>query len=197
MAVATGRPLPPELLASVHSQTEGNPLFLAEITRFLVQEGVLDPASPAARARVREGMALRRIPEGVKEVIGTRLNRLSNQCNAVLANAAAVGRTFSVEVLGALLDGVSEDQLLSSLEEALAAAVLEQAAEPGSYQFSHALIRETLYDEIPAIRRRAAASPDRRHAGGAVTGGELDVAPLRPRSSLLRGAAGWRCAQSD
>ena len=153
MAVATGRPLPPELLASVHSQTEGNPLFLAEITRFLVQEGVLDPASPAARARVREGMALRRIPEGVKEVIGTRLNRLSNQCNAVLANAAAVGRTFSVEVLGALLDGVSEDQLLSSLEEALAAAVLEQAAEPGSYQFSHALIRETLYDEIPAIRR--------------------------------------------
>ena len=108
-AAATGRPLPPELLASVHSQTEGNPLFLAEITRFLVQEGVLDPASPAARARVREGTALRRIPEGVKEVIGTRLNRLSNQCNAVLANAAAVGRIFSVEVLGALLDGVSED----------------------------------------------------------------------------------------
>ena len=151
MSAASGRPLPPDLVAAVHGQTEGNPLFLGEITRFLVQEGVLDEAAAAARAGL--GPVLRRIPEGVKEVIGTRLNRLSPGCNAVLANAAAIGRTFSGEVLAALLDAGSEDSLAGALEEALAAALIEPAAEPGCYQFSHALVRETLYEEIPPIRR--------------------------------------------
>jgi DNA-binding NarL/FixJ family response regulator len=150
MSAASGRPLPPDLLAAVHGQTEGNPLFLGEITRFLVQEGVLDEAAAAARAGL--GPVLRRIPEGVKEVIGTRLNRLSNACNAVLANAAAIGRTFSAEVL-AQIDGGAEDALSGALEEALAAGVIESAAEAGCFQFSHALVRETLYDEIPPPRR--------------------------------------------
>jgi DNA-binding CsgD family transcriptional regulator len=150
MSAAAGCPLPPDLLAAVHGQTEGNPLFLGEITRFLLQEGVLDEAAAAARAGL--GPVLRRIPEGVKEVIGTRLNRLSPACNAVLANAAAIGRTFSAEVL-AQIDGGAEDALSAGLEEALAAAVIEPAAEPGCFQFSHALVRETLYDEIPPLRR--------------------------------------------
>jgi DNA-binding CsgD family transcriptional regulator len=150
MAAASGRPVPADLAASVHSQTEGNPLFLAEITRFLVQEGALEAAPAAPHAH--RAAALRRIPEGVKEVIGTRLNRLSPLCNSVLANAAAIGRTFGTVVLGDLVE-VTEDQLAGVLEEALAAGVLEEAAELGSYQFSHALIRETLYDEIPAVRR--------------------------------------------
>jgi DNA-binding NarL/FixJ family response regulator len=150
VAAAAGRQVAPDLLAAVHGQTEGNPLFLAEVTRFLVQEGVLDEA--AAAARVGLGPVLRRIPEGVKEVIGTRLNRLSSACNAVLANAAAIGRSFSAEVL-ARIDGGAEEPLSAALEEALAAAVIESAVEPGCFQFSHALIRETLYDEIPPIRR--------------------------------------------
>ena len=150
VAAASGRPLPADLLAALHSQTEGNPLFLGEITRFLLQEGVLDEAAAAARAGL--GPALRRIPEGVKEVIGTRLNRLSPACNAVLANAAAIGRSFSAEVL-ARIDGGAEEALSAALEEALAAAVIESAVEPGCFQFSHALVRETLYDEIPPMRR--------------------------------------------
>jgi hypothetical protein len=150
VAAASGRPLPPDLLAAVHGQTEGNPLFLAEITRFLLQEGMLDEAAAAARAGL--GPVLRRIPEGVKEVIGTRLNRLSPAYNAVLANAAAIGRSFSAEVL-ARIDGGPEEALSAALEEALAAALIEPAAEPGCYQFSHALVRETLYDEIPPTRR--------------------------------------------
>ncbi|MGH8683550.1 MAG: helix-turn-helix transcriptional regulator [Burkholderiales bacterium] len=153
MAAASGRALPGDLLAAVHSQTEGNPLFLAEITRFLIQEGVLDAGASLAQPGPSRSAALRRIPEGVKEVIGTRLNRLSRSCNAVLANAAAIGRTFSVEVLARLLDEVPEGELVAALEEALAATVVEPVAEAGCYQFSHALIRETLYEEIPAIRR--------------------------------------------
>jgi DNA-binding NarL/FixJ family response regulator len=170
MAAASGRPPPGELVSAVHSQTEGNPLFLGEVTRFLIQEGVLDPDASTAPLGASRSAALRRIPEGVKEVIGTRLNRLSKHCNAVLANAAAIGRTFAVKVLARLLDEVPDDQLVAALEEALAAAVIEPAAEPGSYQFRHALIRETLYDEIPAIRRprlhlRIGATLEELHRG--------------------------------
>ena len=167
----------------MHGQTEGNPLFLGEITRFLVQEGVLDEAAAAARAGL--GPVLRRIPEGVKEVIGTRLNRLSPACNAVLANAAAIGRTFSEEVLAALLDTESEDALAGALEEALAAAVIEPAVEPRCYQFSHALVRETLYDEIPPTRRA------RLHLR---IGGALETLHGRDPMSSLAALAHHYCA---
>ena len=73
-------------------QTEGNPLFLREIVRFLEQQGVLgaDRATPLAALP-----AAIRIPEGVREVIGRRLNLLSAACNEVLALAAVIGRDFA------------------------------------------------------------------------------------------------------
>jgi DNA-binding CsgD family transcriptional regulator len=151
MAAAAGQAPTAELLAQVHGQTEGNPLFVKEMTRFLVQEGVLGTDRPTNG--LRAGAGPRRIPEGVKEVIGTRLNRLSRTCNAVLANAAVIGRSFSLDVLARLLEDLPEDQRGAALEEALAASVIEALDAPGRYQFSHALIRETLYDEVPAIRR--------------------------------------------
>jgi DNA-binding CsgD family transcriptional regulator len=151
VTVTTGRPAGTELLAAVHDQTEGNPLFLGEITRFLVQEGVLGGQSALPLAH--RAAPLRRIPEGVKEVIGTRLNRLSKTCNEVLANAAAIGRAFRPDIVARLLPALTDEQVTAALEEALGASVIEPATTPGSYQFSHALIRETLYDEIPAIRR--------------------------------------------
>jgi len=154
MAAATSEPPPADLLATVHAQTEGNPLFVAEMARFLVREGVLgqaDPRNPSDRGR-RD--ALSRIPEGIREVIGNRLNRLSPLCNRVLATAAVIGRRFDLDVLARLLaDELPDDQAAAAIEEALGASVVDAGVEPGSYQFSHALIRETLYDEIPAIRR--------------------------------------------
>jgi DNA-binding CsgD family transcriptional regulator len=152
VASATGQAPPAELLATVHGQTEGNPLFVAEMARFLVQEGVLGPDARAA-ARARAHLAPNRIPEGIKEAIGTRLNRLSGACNALLQNAAVIGRRFSLRALARLPDDPGEDTRNAALEEAAAAAVIEVGPEPGAYQFSHALIRETLYDEIPATRR--------------------------------------------
>jgi DNA-binding CsgD family transcriptional regulator len=152
VAAATGQTPPAELLATVHGQTEGNPLFVAEMVRFLVQEGMLGPdARPDARAAAHS--ALNRIPEGIKEAIGTRLNRLSSTCNAVLRDAAVIGRRFSARVLERMSDDPGEDARSAALEESAAAAVIEAQPDAGAYQFSHALIRETLYDEIPATRR--------------------------------------------
>jgi DNA-binding CsgD family transcriptional regulator len=140
---------PRALVEAVHTQTEGNPLFLTEVVRLLLQEGELLPE----RLQECQGVSLR-IPEGVREVIGKRLNRLSPPCNQMLTIAAVVGREFALEELVRLIDGASDERVLEMLEEAVAARVIEEVPQAmGRYQFTHALIQATLYDEMVTVRR--------------------------------------------
>jgi DNA-binding CsgD family transcriptional regulator/tetratricopeptide (TPR) repeat protein len=147
IAQSGGAGLTPPLLDGIYNQTEGNPLFIAETTSLLIQDGVLGRRA-AARADARRVLASIRIPEGVREVIGRRLNRLSPQANRVLERAALIGRTFDLQLLRHVLDEALARNLQDSIEEALHSHVLEAAEQPGWFQFSHALIRDTLYDEI-------------------------------------------------
>jgi predicted ATPase len=134
------------LVKTVYQQTEGNPFFLNEIVRLLVVEGQLERPHPNTASGVR-------IPEGVREVIGRRLDQLSDECNRILTMASVIGREFSLEVLEPLSE-TSADQLLELLDEAMAARVINEVPQiVGQYSFVHALIRETLYDEISTARR--------------------------------------------
>ena len=95
-----------------------------------------------------------RIPEGVREVIGRRLNRLSQRCNETLTIASIIGREFELRQLTPLVDDMTEDRLLDVLEEALSARVIEELPQTvGRYQFTHALIQETLIEELTLTRR--------------------------------------------
>ena len=147
---ATSGIIPPQgLVESVYQQTEGNPLFVTEVVRLLVQEG--DFSSERAAG---SGSWEVRIPEGVREVIGRRLNRLSQRCNETLTIASVIGREFESRQLVQLVEEVSEDRLLETLEEALSARVIEELLEAvGRYQFTHALIQETLSAELSITRR--------------------------------------------
>ncbi len=138
---------------AIHRQTEGNPLFVQEVLRYLVEEGLV----------VREGGRYTRtdgtdpeagIPEGLRDVIGKRLSKLSPECNRLLATAAVIGRDFALQTLQRVVD-VSEEDVLSALEEAARVGVLEERARVGmmGFRFSHALFRQTLYEEIFAPRR--------------------------------------------
>ncbi|MDR3454251.1 MAG: AAA family ATPase [Rhodoferax sp.] len=153
MKLAVGGAVPPSLLDRVHEQTEGNPLFVSEMTRLLLQEKALD-AGPGGSSTASRAGRLLRIPEGIKEVIGQRLNRLSLQANHVLACAAVIGRSFDIGLLARLADDLDEEALSAALEEALRASVIEALQTmPGRYHFGHALFREILYDEIAPPKR--------------------------------------------
>ena len=143
------------LVDAVYTQTEGNPLFVTEVVRLLVQEGGLTPEGPGGELR-----SIMRIPEGVREAIGRRLNRLSERCNDTLTIAAVIGREFELRQLQPLISSassgqaLSEDQLLEVLDEAVGARIVDELPQPtGRYQFSHALIRDTLADELSLTRR--------------------------------------------
>ena len=147
--LTSGNDAPRGLIEAVHSQTEGNPLFVTEIVRLLVQEGELS----AEKTRETNSWTIR-IPEGVREVIGRRLNRLSQRCNEALTVASVVGREFTLAQLRPLVEEVTEDRLFEILEEALAARVIEELPQSvGRYQFTHALIQETLTAELSLTRR--------------------------------------------
>ncbi|MCI0846596.1 MAG: hypothetical protein J4N33_05690, partial [Chloroflexi bacterium] len=138
---------PPGMVEAVYQQTEGNPLFVTEIVRLLVQERALDITGEKESWRIR-------IPEGVREVIGRRLDRLSERCNETLTIASVVGREFTLAQLRPLIEDISEDRLLEVLEEALASRVIEELPQSvGRYQFTHALIQETLADELSTTRK--------------------------------------------
>jgi DNA-binding CsgD family transcriptional regulator len=129
-----------EVALTLHDQTDGHPLFLTELTRDLLQPRVAPP---------------RRVPLGVREVIGARLNRLTPPCSRVLQHAAVIGRAFDLELLTQLLEPMSAQACRDVLVEAQAASLIDQAAEAhgDGFQFSHALVRDALYDEMPPAQR--------------------------------------------
>lgn len=148
--VSRARPATPRpLVEAMHRRSDGHPLFLSEMVQLLddMQHGDEDPEASLA--------VLDQVPEGVRDVIGSRLNRLSEACNQVLSRAAVIGRRFGFDLLMAALDNMDEELCLDALEEATRAGlVLELSRQfaPNTHEFSHALVREVLYQELPAPR---------------------------------------------
>jgi len=149
--LATAITPPPALVEAVYAQTEGNPLFVTETVRLLIQEGDITAGRSISGGETSWQI---RIPEGVREVIGRRLERLTERCNEVLTIAAVIGRQFRFDLLTQLVEDTTEVQLLDALEESLSARIVEELPEEaGFYQFTHASMQETLADELSAGRR--------------------------------------------
>jgi DNA-binding CsgD family transcriptional regulator len=95
------------------------------------------------------------MPEGLRDVVGKRLSRLSATANQVLSVASVIGREFQLEVLRRV-QARSDDELENALEEAVSAAMVEERSAGAStitYRFTHAFFQQTLYEEILAPRR--------------------------------------------
>ena len=138
-----GKPLSDAVVDEIDRQTDGNPLFVIELLKVLIEES---RDAGAASIAVR-------IPDGVRETIGRRLSRLPDGVNNLLRAAAVVGRSFEAAVLARVADTAIET-VVAALDLAERAGFVEAPARIGqTYRFTHALIRETLYDEL-ATRER-------------------------------------------
>jgi tetratricopeptide (TPR) repeat protein len=135
----------------IYRETEGNPFFLEEVLKHLVETGAMYREGGRWE---RKGIAEIEVPQSVKEVIGRRLEQVSDPCRQTLTLAAVIGRRFDFDVLVRTTDG-GEDQTLDALEEAMRSQLLreEKVGNAVQYDFAHALIRETLYDGL-SLRRR-------------------------------------------
>ena len=141
-----------ELLAFLYRHTEGNPFFIAQLLRTLVEEGALWHAE--GRWQWTPVSELR-LPIGLPALIARRLGRLSSSTQAVLGIAAVIGGEFDVGLAVAAGAG-SEAAVQLALSEGLAAGVLKPSYERGGrgYAFTHAHIVDSLVQSLPQDRLR-------------------------------------------
>jgi class 3 adenylate cyclase len=154
MAQAAGHDLNDEVLALariIHTETEGNPFFVREVIRHLTETGGIEQRDGRWGTRLPAGELV--VPEGIREVVGRRLGRLSGDANHALRVAAVVGPEFELPVIGAAGE-LKEESLLSALEEAVAARLVVEVPGPmPRHRFTHALVRGTLYGSLSTARR--------------------------------------------
>jgi len=132
-------------------ETEGNPFFLKELLRHLIDEGKLyrEPdGSWVTTAPLRD----LGIPRTVRDVVGRRLSRLSEPGRRLLGVAAAFEHAFRFELLAGLAE-LPEDEALDALDEVLAAQLVQTTPGGDICTFTHALVRHSIYAELSPPRR--------------------------------------------
>ncbi len=163
-----GAAITPAMARSLHTTSEGHPLFLVE----MVEGGLIDPGSPqvehrsATQAAKIDGEAV--IPPKIYNLIAARLDQLSPMAQQVASAAAVVGRAFTYGVLQAAIS-VDELPLVDALDELWKRRMIREQADDG-YDFSHDRIREVAYRQISRARRRllhrqVALALETQHAG--------------------------------
>jgi len=155
-----------ELARWLFAETGGQPFFVTETLRALLERGALERVG---RERGAWGVALREdalravsgtayVSPEVREVIRVRLGRLSPPAQVLLAAASVLGQGFDFARLCRVAD-LAEKEALPALDEVLRAHVLreiqqERAVSGGAYGFSHDKLRDVTYEEAGAARRR-------------------------------------------
>ncbi|WP_354643238.1 BTAD domain-containing putative transcriptional regulator [Kitasatospora camelliae] len=130
-------PVDADTVRALTERTGGNPFYLVESAQLLAGEGAL--------------VAVQEVPQGVRDVLRRRFDRLPAATVEALRLAAVAGRETEVELLLHAGDW-GEDVLLDALESALAGGLLTEPG-PGTVRFTHALVRDTLYADLSGLRR--------------------------------------------
>ncbi len=156
--------LPAELERRVLEAAEGNPFFLEELVRSLVDAGALEQTADGWRFDHNVDVE---VPQTVEKVILARLDRLSPASHDVVTAAAALGRRFALP----LLEGVLETPAGDALHELQRLGLIQQSRRwpQPEFRFRHALIQETAYRTLLAapraqLHRRAAEWLEARYA---------------------------------
>jgi len=197
-----------ERLAALRSRIEagarGNPLFVEEMIRSLVERGVLRGERGAYElAAPLDEITL---PDTVQAVLGSRIDRLGDRDKDVLQAAAVVGRDVPVELLRAVVDAPGP-ALAASLERLAMAELLGPTPSRGIHAFRHPLAQEVAYRTQLADRRRVTHAAIARalltiHGPAAATQAALlahhfDEAGERLEAARWHEQAGRRVARSD
>jgi class 3 adenylate cyclase/tetratricopeptide (TPR) repeat protein len=143
----------PDLVAQVLRQTGGNPFFVEEVVRSLLEEDQIERAGGGWRLRPGAHVAL---PPTVGEVLRRRTRHLSPEAQETLLVASVLSSEFPFELLRAVT-GVDEERLLHQVEQMLRARILrEREVVPGRsvYDFGDEQIREVLYQDLSLVRRQ-------------------------------------------
>ncbi len=153
LAVLFAEEITPEFLDGIYGDTEGNPFFIEEVCKALVESGKVYYED--GRWHRPESIAELGIPQSVRVAIQSRVRKLPTDCQETLRLAAILGREFDFDTLAEASE-LDEDALIEALEGAERAQLIEEvSAEDGvSFVFEHKLIPNTLVESLRTLQRR-------------------------------------------
>ena len=145
--------IPAELVETIHDRTNGNPYFIEEVVKSLIERGIIDPKDHrwTTKSRLKDIT----IPSTVRDVIALRLSKLDARAMKTLERASVIGKEFSIDVLRGVSDAREED-LVDDLDLLIRSRVImeETKGMVEYYRFASTVIREVVYDAISNVKRR-------------------------------------------
>lgn len=148
--VTGGKALPEAVLDEILEHTEGVPLFIEELTKTIVESGLLTEAD--GRYVLEGPVPPLAIPSTLQDSLRARLDRLS-PVKEVAQAAACIGRTFSTKLLSTVLNRASLEDDLDRLADA-GLIFRRGTGENATYVFKHALVQDAAYESQLIARRR-------------------------------------------
>jgi len=141
-----GRPLPAQMVAAIHERSDGIPLHVEELLAAAGEDILTSQPGTAVQAAV--------VPDTLGDAVLSRARRLSPLTRGVASAAAVIGRSFDFDLLTAVTDA-GPDEVAAALRELQDAYFVLPGADAVSFDFRHALIRDTLYadTDLPTRRR--------------------------------------------
>ena len=148
-----GGQLPEAWRRLIAQKAEGNPFFVEEVTKSLLEDGSL--ARQAGGAIVARDVAELIVPDTIQDVLLARIDRLPDEARRAIQVAAVIGREFVLRLLARIVEGGAEVRGLVDELRTLE-LVYEKATHPElAYMFKHALTHDVAYGSIVPERRRA------------------------------------------
>ena len=161
-----GRPVPAQLVAAIHARTDGIPLHVEEFLAAIDERSLTSRPGAAVAAAA--------VPDTLSDAVLSRARRLSTPTRNVASAAAVIGRSFDFDLLTTVTEA-GPDEVAGALRELQEAYFVLPGADAVTFDFRHALIRDTLYaDTGLPLRRRlhervAAAAADRGYRGAFIS----------------------------
>ncbi len=157
LAALLAEDITPDFLEGIYHETEGNPFFIEEVVKALVEQGELYYENGRWN---RPSMEVMKIPQSVHLAIHARVGKLTEDAQDVLQQAAIFGREFDYESLK-VMSSLQEEALIDALESAERAQLIHEdrqktngrRAPSPTFAFAHALIPTSLYENLSSLRR--------------------------------------------
>jgi predicted ATPase len=145
--------IPQKLSNYIVSETEGNPLYIEEVLKSLIEDELITQDESTGKWDF-DSKKIANIPTTIKDIILTRINRLESDARKVLEWGSIIGPVFPLDIM-LQLGELEEDIVLESLERTTNARLIyeELLESEVVYKFNHSKIQEVIYSELSLARK--------------------------------------------
>ncbi len=141
--------IPLDFIKQVHDKTEGNPLFIKESIRQMLDDGIIDPEEDKYPERGDDIS----FSEMVQNVIERRVNRLDDETIKIIEMGSIIGGEIPFDILSKTAD-MDEIDILDHIDMLIGNQLWEEDPNQEAFYFSHELIEETVYGRIKGLKKK-------------------------------------------